>query len=448
MEPIDWSKEYGAAAFGDVRLSRRVVALAERVAQKPDASLPTLLSEPELTAAYRFFRNEKVTRDAILQPHVAATRARIGGQPCLAVHDSTGFSYRPNGLRAGLTRNHAGNQVFFAHVTLAVDCARRPLGVLGVRTHVGKAATADRERWGEQIQALDRLGFAHGQLIHVMDREADGYELLSLLEARGERYVVRVQYDRALAGAPPRAHLWDALPTQVVATRTVPLSPRSGTRRGPKAERIHPVRAGRSAKLAVGATRVVLNRPKGRTGFETLAVNVVRVWELDTPAGEAPVEWVLFTSEPIATAEELLRVVDWYRARWTIEEYFKVLKTGCAYERRQLESRHALENALALFLPVAWQLLRLRTSARESPTAPAAEVLSAAQLEVLRRVARKPLPEAPTRQDVMYAIAGLGGHLPRNGEPGWQTLWRGYEELVTLTTGWNLALHLLPHLDL
>jgi hypothetical protein len=138
MTSTDGSKEYEEAAFGDARLSRRVAALAERVAEQPDASFPTLLSEPELTAAYCFFRDEKVTPHALLQPHVAATRARIGEQVCLAVHDTTRFSYRPGGLRTGLEKHPVGNQALFAHVTLAVDCERRPLGLLGLRTHVGK----------------------------------------------------------------------------------------------------------------------------------------------------------------------------------------------------------------------------------------------------------------------------------------------------------------------
>jgi len=170
-----------------------------------------------------------------------------------------------------------------------------------------------------------------------------------------------------------------------------------------------------------------------------LDINIVRVWEMDPPQGEAPVEWVLFTSEPIDTASQVSQVVDWYRTRWVIEEYFKALKTGCAYEKRQLESREALENALALFLPIAWQLLRLRTLARDASDKPATEALPASQLAVLQRVARRPLPQRPTVRDVMLAVAALGGHLKRNGEPGWITLWRGYEELLTLTAGWDLA---------
>ncbi len=126
--------------------------------------------------------------------------------------------------------------------------------------------------------------------------------------------------------------------------------------------------------------------------------------ELHRPA----VEWRLATT-----------VVDAYGARWRIEEYFKALKTGCALEKRQLETLDALLNALGLFIPIAWNLLRLRVLSRQEQ--PASKVLSSTQLKVLRASSKKELPDRLTVRDAMLAIAKLGGHLKRNGDPGWIT---------------------------
>jgi hypothetical protein len=94
-----------------------------------------------------------------------------------------------------------------------------------------------------------------------------------------------------------------------------------------------------------------------------------------------------------------------------------------------LESRHALENALAILAPIACQLLHLRSVARRTEVAPASQVLTPTQIEVLRALSvRHPLPKNPTARDALLAIAGLGGFLKRNGEPGWQTIGRGYED--------------------
>ena len=117
----------------------------------------------------------------------------------------------------------------------------------------------------------------------------------------------------------------------------------------------------------------------------SLAVNVVYVWEVDAPSGEEPVEWRLITREPIETVTDVLRIVDIYRTRWLIEEFFKALKTGCAYEKRQLESLQTLLVALALLAPVAWQLLLLRHLPHTAPESPATAVLTVRRIDVLRR---------------------------------------------------------------
>jgi hypothetical protein len=170
-----------------------------------------------------------------------------------------------------------------------------------------------------------------------------------------------------------------------------------------------------------------------------VSLNVVRVWEANPPPDEEPVEWVLFTSDPIDTEAQILKIVDRYRARWTIEEYFKALKTGCAYEKRQLEDYESLANLLAVFAPIACTLLHLRSEARRNPDAPANLIFTSSQIEVLRVLGRIPLPEAPTQREVLLAVAALGGHIKWNGAPGWQTLGSGYRELVSLTAGWDAA---------
>jgi hypothetical protein len=109
-------------------------------------------------------------------------------------------------------------------------------------------------------------------------------------------------------------------------------------------------------------------------------------------------------------------------------------------EKRQLESFHSLTNALALFLPIAWQMLLLRSLSRLSPEAPAEQVLNPTQIALLRHTQPKKMKEGTTVRDALYAIAGLGGHLTQNGPPGWQTLGRGMEELLRMEMGWTAAI--------
>jgi len=193
------------------------------------------------------------------------------------------------------------------------------------------------------------------------------------------------------------------------------------------------------AKLSFAAISVHLPRTEDATDASppTIPLNVIHVFEKRPPAGEPAVEWFLLTNLPVNTPDAIAFVVDCYRGRWTIEEYFKALKTGCQYERRQLESAKSLLNALAIFAPVAWRLLLLRHLARSHTAEPASSALTPTQIEVLRAVSKKPLPRRPTARDALLAVAALGGHIKSNGDPGWLVLGRGLHDLLLLEMGWR-----------
>ena len=143
---------------------------------------------------------------------------------------------------------------------------------------------------------------------------------------------------------------------------------------------------------------------------------MVHVHEEHAPEGEDPVEWLLFTTEPVATSSDIEAVVDMYRARWLIEECNKALKTGCCYEDRQLESRQALLSLLAMTLPIACELLWLRSPCRANPGQPARQVLTCVQLQIFHALGSYKLPSEPTAHDALWAVASLGGHIRSNGE--------------------------------
>ena len=169
---------------------------------------------------------------------------------------------------------------------------------------------------------------------------------------------------------------------------------------------------------------------------------VVRVWEVATPMGVGPLEWILLCDAPADSWAQALACVQQYASRWLIEEYHKALKSGLGAERLQLETAAGLMAAIALMSVVAVRLLVLREGARRQPLAPAPEAgLEALELEVLQGKGGRPLA---TVGAVALALARLGGHLNRrqDGLPGWQTLWRGMTTLLTLVEGVRLSRHL------
>jgi hypothetical protein len=451
--------EVAAADFRDPRLSRRLGSLVQAMAMDPERSFPKALSSAQLEGAYRFFSNPVVNPEGILSGHFHATRARcLEESVTLVVHDSSKFAFRPDGQRQGLGRLKTSGQGFFAHAALALraDETRHPLGVAGLMTWIrsdedDKRVENERDRWPDLVDVTARR-LEGAALVHVMDREADDYGLFAHLLAGQHRFVIRSMHNRLLMAPGPGApRKLDEAVAQIERTveRQAPLTKRVDGNRSPVQKRIHPARSPRIATLAVGAAHVTLQRPTTQPSSRPacLSLHVVRVWEPAPPPDEPAVEWTLLTTEPIETAADLVGIVDWYRARWTIEEYFKALKTGCAYEQRQLGDYESLVNALALFAPIACRMLALRSEARRNPEAPAtAALVSKVELDVLRALGRRPLPLAPTTRQVLLAIAALGGHIKYSGDPGWLTLARGHSEMLTLTRAW-IAARLPPECD-
>ncbi len=444
------SREMTGADLGDARLSHRLGQLVDDLAEAPAESFPKALpGAAALEGAYRFFSNPKVTPDAILEPHFAGTAVRCGLlDRVLVVHDTTEFEFEGEAAREGLGRLLRPGQGFFGHFSLAVsaDGRREPVGILALQTlfrrtppvpkrRRAKQPRGEAQRWHKGVDDAEARLVGHARAVHVMDREGDSYPLLARLAAAGRDFVIRSAHDRVLDG-PIRKLREAAQHAPTVIERDVLLSARRSTP-GPKGKRF-PARRARTARLSLAATPVVLAPDRPETGVaKQLSLHLVHVLELWPPAGEPAVEWLLLTSLSVDTPDSLGFVVDAYRARWVVEEYFKALKTGCQYEKKQLESGHALLNALAVLVPVAWRLLRLRHLAREDAGRPATDALTPTQVEVLKATARKPLPHRPTVRDALLAIAALGGHIKNNGEPGWQVLGRGFRDLLILELGWQ-----------
>ena len=442
-------REFEGSALGDARRQSRLQTLVKSLSVDPAASFPAATrTDAALEAAYRFLRNKSVSMEGILAGHYAQTVERATFEDVvLAVHDTTPFKFTGN--REGLGPLHGRGQGFQGHFSLLVRPgeARLPLGVIAVQTWVrpegGQEITEttgqslEASRWKKAAALVEKRIAGKCAVIHVMDREGDSYDLWAELMAAKSRFVIRNSRRRRLENG---EFLSDVIERgNTIVEREVQLSGRRAAN-DLFHRRRNPARETRLARLALSAQTVMLRRPLkcAENLPEAIRVNFVHVREIDTNGSEPPVDWMLATTEPIESVADIERVVDIYRSRWVIEEYFKALKTGCGYEQRQLESEHTLTNALALLVPIAWQLLLLRSLSRECDDAPATEVLTEIQLSVLAAFSKK-LPPKPTVRQAMLAIAGLGGHIKNNGEPGWLVLGRGFQFLLTLEQGWEAS---------
>jgi hypothetical protein len=193
-------------------------------------------------------------------------------------------------------------------------------------------------------------------------------------------------------------------------------------------------REARPARLPVRTRAVTFNRGRRRGGrLPPVRVQAVYVIEESPPAGEEPWEWRLLTNLAVADPQTAELIINWYRARWEIEGYFRILKQGCRIEDLRLEAPERVERCIAGSRILAWRLHFLTHGTRTSPDAPCTVgfEVQAWQTIYLLRTHKRPAQKPASWRTVTRMLAQLGGGLARtgDGEPGGETLWRGYMEM-------------------
>ncbi len=271
------------------------------------------------------------------------------------------------------------------------------------------------------------------QWIYVCDRYADDFETYETCQTVGADFLIRVAQDRRAALGHEASEPSNRL---LQLARSLPAM---GDKRIWVRQR--PTRKARWANLLVGSAPVTVFPPwlAGRESTPLLGW-LVRVWDPDPPKGEDPIEWVLLTTMVVEDLEAALTIASWYSLRWLIEEYYKCLKTGCAVEKRQLEEVERLRACIGILAVVAVRLLQLKQRARVNPDRPAVACAPEGHVQVLAAYLNR-AAEGWTVREFWRAVARLGGFLARtsDGDPGWQTVWRGWQKLDLLTIGAGLV---------
>jgi hypothetical protein len=452
--------------LNDRRLNARLALVLDQLAGHPTASIPAACGgHAEIEAAYRLFGNEKATFAKILAPHIARTRQRVAEQTIVLVpQDTTEVDLtRPEQQVVGVgPLDGSARRGAFLHLLHAFTPDGTPLGTLHAhpwtRDDAPPLSATEREarkkrtpieekesfRWVTTFQRVqvEARRSPQTQFVCLADSEADIYELLvagTTDEPRAADWIVRACQDRATDAADDEdaevaKHLREqVLAAPVLFTNTIRVRGRQAKVECDPRGRRQP-RIGRTADVEVRATRVTL-RPPSRPDrkLPPVTVHVVLVREIDPPAGEQPVEWVLLTSLPIETLEQVRLVVQYYCVRWMIELFFRTLKSGCRVEERRFEHVDRLLSCLAVYLIVTWRTLFVCRLGRSCPDISCEAVFEPTEWKAIYHfVRREPPPRDPPKlAEMVRLVAQLGGYVNRKraDPPGPQTVWLGLQRL-------------------
>lgn len=470
----DWvAEEMGTADLKDRRLKKRLLLVTQRMFASPVASLKAACRGwAETIAAYRFFDNENVTTAALLAPHQEATLQRVQAQErVLVIQDTTEIDYSSKKELEGKgPLSVEQRQGFFAHSQYVVTPERVPLGVWGTNIYARDEAGEKTDRKDRPIELKESYRWLEGyrdacrlaemasktQVISVCDREGDIYEVFLEWQRRRERgeaaaeWLIRSCQDRCLtpfeetqANAEGIASKLRAAVEQSAVLGTIEFNVTKHTgNKKVKGSRIKTLRQARRVVQEVRALEVMLKAPwrKGEK-LETVQIGVVLAREKNPPAGQDRIEWVLLTSLPVASFEAAQEAITLYLARWEIEMFHRVLKTGCRVEKLQLTDADRIRPAIVLYMIVAWRITYVMKLGRVCPDLPCDVIFEEAEWRAVYHVVqRKPAKEKPTLGEMVDMVGSLGGYLGRKGDgaPGAQSMWQGITRAKDFALGWLL----------
>jgi hypothetical protein len=457
----DWiEKEFESADLGDVRLNNRLQMIVGDFYERPNASIPQAVGDfHQVKATYRFFDNHYIDPEQILTPHFQKTNERCADHEIvLAVNDTSYLEFTSHAETNGLgTLSEEHTKGMLLHPTFCITPDGIPLGLVDVQSWIrepeeyGKSNNRihlpieekESNKWLKSYIATAKMQQEnpHVNYVYVGDRESDIYELFELSRSEdvpktddGKRpeILIRAVQNRCIDILDEETHIWDAVIKQEKAgVRTFKIPRRKN----------QPMR---EATVDIHFTQVTIQAPKNKKNkIGSIKVNAIWAYEKHPPKGVERISWKLLTTMEINNLEDAIEKIEWYIKRWMIELLFRVLKSGCRFEERQLGTAERLKRCLAVDLIVAWRILYITMYGREHPTLPCTALFEEDEWKALYFFVNKtttPPEEIPKLQTMVRMLAKLGGFLGRKNdrEPGMKTIWLGLHRLNDITESYLL----------
>ena len=416
LEAAAWAeKEFGGAPLGDHRLSKRLVNIASAKAGIPGRAF-TGVAKGDKAAVKGYYRlidapeDSDVTMNNILQPHRERTMRRMQGQhTVLCIQDGSELNY--NGLAActglgeiGANQTGAKSRGLHLHSTLAVSASGLPLGVLKAQCLAPAARAQEDKRPAAAIPIEEKKTFywiehhrdmvevaanmPHTRLINVCDREADFFEMFDeQRRTNSVELLIRAKHDRNIEEAPFK--LFAAVGQTEVQTSVRVQIPRQSERPKKSKQQARPYRPARDADLEVRFMRVQLRPAHYHADKAPIDIWVVHAREKNPPPNTEAVEWFLLTTVELSSPEDAKQCLKWYCLRWRIEDWHRVLKSGCRIEDIAHETAARIRRAVAINLVIAWRIMLMTLLGREMPGLPAEVLFSNIELQTLRAYSKK-----------------------------------------------------------
>jgi len=380
--------------FGDKRLNKRLMTVVENSTKNAEKSiLGSSGGRGCAKAFYRLLGNSKFDIDQVMGLASAATFSRMKGT-VLLIQDTTDINLNSHKKTEGLGYCSEYVRGIKLHSCIAISPEGIPFGLVSqsyetrheAKSHLTKAEKAARPieekesyRWIDTIRNATAVVPDGIHFITVCDREGDFYELYTEACELGEDFIIRAAHNRNTDTS--EKSMAKLRQTPAIGTVTVNI-PRDSRKNIPA----------RQSTMEVASCRVNIEKPSSvcdQTLPSCLALNLVRITELNPPKGCEPIEWILTTSLPIESVADAMTVVEYYVQRWKIERFHFVLKSGMGAEKIQQRSYERIKPVLLIYSVIALYIMAVTLIGRVLPDAPCTLLLDEDEWKVLYRVVNK-----------------------------------------------------------
>lgn len=331
-----------------------------------------------------------------------------------------------------------------------------PLGVLRSECTAPKSKSPDDKRQASAIPIEEKKTFCwleavrdcqnlkslmpHTTIVNISDREADFFEMFDDQRNNSPdvELLVRAKHDRATKG---EYKLFETARQSEVIDQVEINIPRQSARAKKSKQKAKAKRSARTAQVSIRTAEVELNPPSYHKNKSPIKISIVHVKEDNPPENNEPVEWFLLTTIAVQSVETALNCVKWYRLRWRIEDWHRVLKSGCNTEDLANKTAERLKRAIAIKLVIAWRIMLMTLLGRDIPELPTEILFSDLEIKVLTAWAKKSgFTPSHSLGAAIKLVAKLGGYLGRKNDPppGHQLMWRGYAILQQMCRGFIL----------
>lgn len=423
--------QFSKIDVSDARLQKRAVDIAIGCAEHPEESLAGRFDDwADLKATYRFFSHPSITHQMLQQPHYhrVLEKARFSEDLVLFIQDGSELLFNSHSWTHGLgpTADSNGNGLMFHSCLVAKYHESEETEILGLGYQKAwvrpeKKSADDSKESEVWLRTLEQMGHPQENWVSVGDRANDIYDFLHHANRLRWNYVVRARHDRKVEVGGEQTRLFSWIRQQTAqCTSKLYMKARGEEFSG-------------EVTLEITWIKAKLLPPRKASSVATEEVTYIRVWCSERPK----LEWLLITNLPVNNGESALRIVKIYRRRWLVEEYHKAVKTGFRIEDNQLKQASRILALFGMIGVIATQLLAMRERCRLTPKMPVEEKVPKRWIILVERYL---MVKLKTVRDFWRSLARLGGFIGRksDGEPGWQTIWKGYKRLQDMILGADL----------